>query len=139
MKFRRSHTEPVSLNMTPLIDVVFLLLIFFMVSTTFDRPSELKLQLPEVTNGSEIPASAQSVMLISIKDNGQVFLNENAVTYLPDALDAYQDEQARPDLVRVMADERALHRDVSGVLDALSGAGLTNISFQTLAARTHSK
>nr|WP_255487299.1 biopolymer transporter ExbD [Oceanospirillum sediminis] len=127
------------MNMTPLIDVVFLLLIFFMVSTTFDRPSELKLQLPEVTNGSEIPASAQSVMLISIKDNGQVFLNENAVTYLPDALDAYQDEQARPDLVRVMADERALHRDVSGVLDALSGAGLTNISFQTLAARTHSK
>lgn len=139
MKFRRSHKEPVSLNMTPLIDVVFLLLIFFMVSTTFDRPSELKLQLPEVANGSEIPASEQTVLLISIKDNGQVFLNENAVTNLPDALDTYLNEQAQPDQVRVMADERALHRDVSAVLDALSGAGLTNMSFQTLAARTHSK
>lgn len=125
--------------MTPLIDVVFLLLIFFMVSTTFDRPSELKLQLPEVANGSEIPASEQTVLLISIKDNGQVFLNENAVTNLPDALDTYLNEQAQPDQVRVMADERALHRDVSAVLDALSGAGLTNMSFQTLAARTHSK
>jgi len=125
--------------MTPLIDVVFLLLIFFMVSTTFDRPSELKLQLPEVTNGSEIPASEQTVLLISIKDNGQVFLNENAVTNLPDALDTYLNEQAQPDKVRVMADERALHRDVSGVLDALSGAGLTNMSFQTLASRSHSK
>ena len=47
MKFRRQRLDDVSVNLTPLIDVVFLLLIFFMVSTTFTRETQLSVDLPE--------------------------------------------------------------------------------------------
>ena len=49
MKFRRHARDDVAVELTPLIDVVFLLLIFFMVSTTFIRETELKVDLPEAT------------------------------------------------------------------------------------------
>ena len=49
MKFRRQRSEEVGVNLTPLIDVVFLLLIFFMVSTTFTRETQLSIDLPEAT------------------------------------------------------------------------------------------
>ncbi|MEX0962598.1 MAG: biopolymer transporter ExbD, partial [Pseudohongiellaceae bacterium] len=47
MKFNRSKREELAINMTPLIDVVFLLLIFFMVTTTFSRETRLLVNLPE--------------------------------------------------------------------------------------------
>ena len=52
MNFRpdRKKDDDVDVNLTPLIDVVFLLLIFFMVSTSFDRYAYLKVQLPEASN-----------------------------------------------------------------------------------------
>ena len=49
MKFRPQRQSETDINITPLIDVVFLLLIFFMVSTTFERESELKITLPEAS------------------------------------------------------------------------------------------
>ena len=49
MKFSVPETEEVSINLTPLIDIVFLLLIFFMVSTTFQRETELEIALPEAS------------------------------------------------------------------------------------------
>jgi biopolymer transport protein ExbD len=50
MNLRPGHKEDsVEVNLTPLIDVVFLLLIFFMVSTTFDRHAKLKVSLPEAS------------------------------------------------------------------------------------------
>ena len=49
MNFRRQRRENLEINITPMIDVVFLLLIFFMVTTTFNRETELQIQLPEAT------------------------------------------------------------------------------------------
>ena len=60
MKFRRKHREEVGINLTPLIDVVFLLLIFFMVSTTFTRETQLSIDLPEA-QGSVKEASDQQI------------------------------------------------------------------------------
>lgn len=130
MKFRRSQAEPVSLNLTPLIDVVFLLLIFFMVSTTFDRTSELQIQLPQSENGQ--PSEAKSVLLLEITAQGQVYLNNTEVSHnLAHALQHYLQTHEQPEAVSVIADARALHGDVSQVLDALAGTALNNISFQT--------
>ncbi|MEZ5450168.1 MAG: biopolymer transporter ExbD [Thiolinea sp.] len=50
MNFRPRSQEEVDVNLTPLIDVVFLLLIFFMVTTTFDRNAEIKIELPTAAN-----------------------------------------------------------------------------------------
>ena len=74
MKFRRQQTEDLDVNLTPLIDVVFLLLIFFMVSTTFQRESQISVQLPKAakepvdtpTENIEIVINAQGLSLIHI-------------------------------------------------------------------------
>ena len=53
MNFRPRAQPELDINLTPLIDVVFLLLIFFMVSTTFQKESQLKIQLPEASETEE--------------------------------------------------------------------------------------
>ena len=69
MKFKRQIGQEVSVNLTPLIDVVFLLLIFFMVSTTFTRESRLQLRLPEASG--EAPISAEQILEIQVDQDGQ--------------------------------------------------------------------
>lgn len=129
MKFQRRQSEPVSLNLTPLIDVVFLLLIFFMVSTTFDQSSELDLQLPEAANGqtAEEPAPLQ----LEVLESGPIFMNGKPVENLASALQLFLKEHKSPERVVVIADERARHGQVTRVLDELAGAGLIQVSFQT--------
>jgi len=61
MKFKRQAREELELNLTPLIDVVFLLLIFFMVSTTFQKESEISLQLPRASD-SELQTPSESMI-----------------------------------------------------------------------------
>lgn len=77
MKLRtRERAEP-DVNLTPLIDVVFLLLIFFMISTTFQHEAQLQVDLPEA---SSEPAEATPDRLeVTIKSNGDIFLNDQQV------------------------------------------------------------
>ena len=58
MKFRRKARESVDINLAPLIDVVFILLLFFVVTTTFTRETQLRVELPEAVSGS--PAERQA-------------------------------------------------------------------------------
>ena len=75
MKFTNQQSEGNKLNLTPLIDVVFLLLIFFMVSTTFEKQAKLKIELPEATIKSQ--PSEQQELVISISQKGVFFVNNN--------------------------------------------------------------
>ncbi|WOD07189.1 ExbD/TolR family protein [Marinomonas sp. GJ51-6] len=61
MKFRRQKIDDVQINLTPLIDVVFLLLIFFMVSTTFNQSTELTIDLPTATSNAPSSDVSQNV------------------------------------------------------------------------------
>ena len=70
--------EDVQINLTPLIDVVFLLLIFFMVSTTFDTTSQLKIRLPEASE-SESSEPPRKLNLL-IDSEGKFFLNARELT-----------------------------------------------------------
>ena len=64
MQFRTKQSEDeTSVNLTPLIDVVFLLLIFFMVSTTFDSTSELKIDLPEASASEPVEKDRLTLMI----------------------------------------------------------------------------
>ena len=79
MNFKgHSLEEDVNINLTPLIDVVFLLLIFFMVSTTFDTTSQLKIKLPEASETQ----SSESALKISlmIDARGNFFVNSRELT-----------------------------------------------------------
>lgn len=77
MKFKRQSTEDTSVNLTPLIDVVFLLLIFFMVSTTFTKESHLQIDLPEAS-GDPAEARAEQVDVV-ISAGGEIAVNSRSL------------------------------------------------------------
>jgi biopolymer transport protein ExbD len=73
VRFSRQPVEETAVNLTPLIDVVFLLLIFFMVSTTFTKERELKINLPEAN--AEAMAATPKMIEISISADGEYAVN----------------------------------------------------------------
>lgn len=132
MRFPRRRREAVEVNLTPLIDVVFLLLIFFMVSTTFETRQALELELPESESGQDMAASP--VMLV-VTASGDYRLGETVMraATLGKALSA-EAEQAREHGLVIEADGRADHRDVVRVLDHAAGLAITRVRIATTAA-----
>ena len=78
MRFRRQHRDELGINLTPLIDVVFLLLIFFMVSTSFTRATQLAVNLPEA-EGVASSQSSESLELL-IRADGFMTLNGKQIS-----------------------------------------------------------
>ena len=139
MNLRPGHKEEnVEVNLTPLIDVVFLLLIFFMVSTTFDRHAKLKVSLPE----SSAKASQQqnNPLVLSIDAKGNYFINDRQVVNksldtLKQAIQKTIDGKAIEDAVLVLrADANTPHQFVVRAMDAASQLGLTKLSIATVEA-----
>ncbi|MGA1371691.1 MAG: ExbD/TolR family protein [Pseudomonadales bacterium] len=131
MNFRRSRErEAAWIDLAPLIDVVFLLLIFFMVSTTFVRESRLHIDLPTV--GSARPSNDLPVLEIVVDAGGLYHVNgvpvadAKALTRQLRAL-AVTDEQR----VLVTADARTAHQSVVSALSAAADAGLVRVGIAT--------
>ena len=131
--------ENVEVNLTPLIDVVFLLLIFFMVSTTFDRHARLKVSLPE----SSAKASQQQVepLVLSIDARGNYFLNERQLVnkQLDTLKQAIRKTVGEQDITQVAivlrADANTPHQAVVRAMDAASQLGMTRLSIATVEAK----
>ena len=135
MNLRPGHKEEsVEVNLTPLIDVVFLLLIFFMVSTTFDRHARLKVSLPE----SSAKATQQQVepLVLSIDASGNYFINDRQVINKQlDTLKAALKKTIGDDLeiaLVLRADANTPHQSVVRAMDAASQLGLTKLSIATV-------
>lgn len=133
MKFQREAREELELNLTPLIDVVFLLLIFFMVSTTFQKESEISLQLPRATD-SEIPAPMDRIEII-INAAGRYFINDQEllkadVASLQNAL--YKVSGGKRDIpLTIRADAQTPHQAVVTAMDAAGQLGMLKMSIAT--------
>jgi biopolymer transport protein ExbD len=133
MNLRPQRREDVDLNITPLIDVVFLLLIFFMVSTTFQRESEINITLPEASE--EYTEPRPDAVEISVDAQGQVWVNNvrlinSSVGAIREALrDAARDSDNPP--VVINADAQATHQVIVRVMDAARQLGLVRITFAT--------
>lgn len=133
MNFKRQNKEAVDVNLTPLIDVVFLLLIFFMVSTTFTRENHLSIDLPEAT-AEEQPVAPQSLEII-ITAEGSYSVNDN--TLVNDQLDTLKralvkaagGKEKLP--VIITADARTPHAAVVKAMDAAGQSGFVNLSITT--------
>ena len=78
MNLRPHRRPPPDINLTPLLDVVFLLLIFFMVSTTFKDEARLRVQLPQA-QGEDVPAKDPERILIVIDRSGAYYVDDRAV------------------------------------------------------------
>jgi biopolymer transport protein ExbD len=137
MKLRSRRREDVELNITPLIDVVFLLLIFFMVSTTFEKQSQMKITLPEASE--EVTDVIPDSVTVEIDTKGRVFVNKQSlvnsqpITIREAIRDATHDMEAP--MVIIRADADATHQSVVKVMDAARQLGLIKITFATQKAR----
>ncbi len=132
LRDNRRDEEP-EVNLTPLIDVVFLLLIFFMVSTTFDKEAELNIELPEASG--KVTESRQFKVEISIDAQGHYFINNRRVRdeKLATLKRALQDTVAghkQPKLI-ISADRKTPHEAVIRAMDAARQLGLTHLTFAT--------
>ena len=78
MNLRPQRKESPELNLTPLIDVVFLLLIFFMVSTTFDKESRIKVELPTAATQDD-KVDAKQVLNVTVDAQGRFFVDQKEV------------------------------------------------------------
>jgi biopolymer transport protein ExbD len=128
-----SHEDP-EISLTSLIDVVFLLLIFFMVSTTFERQAVLKVDLPEATNVSA-PQDQPITYELVIDQKGQFYLNDRQlVDGKPATLRAAFNEAAGEDRnipVILRADAETPHHFVVTAMDVTAQLGFTRLSIAT--------
>ncbi len=130
MNFQNKTKEEFELNLTPLIDVVFLLLIFFMVTTTFDKETELKIELPQAAGEQK---QVKDMLEISIDSKGRFFVNQHEVVNsglatIKKAIKQAAGDNKAPSLL-ISADGQATHQAVVTVLDAASQLGFVNITF----------
>lgn len=125
------------INLTPLIDVVFLLLIFFMVSTTFTRESEITIDLPEASG--EPLTTEKFVVEISIDGQGRYFINQQRVidtqaSTLKRALRLVIKNKSELQLI-ISADKNTPHQAVITAMDAARQLGLLHLTFATKQAQ----
>ena len=135
MRFAPGSEEDYSLQLTSLIDVVFLLLIFFLVTTTFPKNKGLAIVLPE--EGGEVEVSPRNILHIIIQPNGLVDVkrgeSQAVQTVAPNAIEGIwrQDVAENPQLIAaVKTHPQAAYRFMVDVLDALHSAGAERISLQ---------
>lgn len=139
MNFRPRSRDELELNITPLIDVVFLLLIFFMVSTTFQKESQLKVQLPKA---STEPLKQEELrrIEITIDTQDQYFIDgrelvDNRIETLRTALQKIV--RGRKDIpVIIRSDADASVQAMVTAMDATAQLGLTRLSLATAETST---
>ena len=135
MNFRPRHQQDeAEVNLTPLIDVVFLLLIFFMVTTTFDRNAEIKIALPTATNTVQAQKQDKIELIIDGQGryyiNGREVLNNKPETLFQAMTMVLNDMDKVPPLV-ISADASVSYQFVVTAMDIAGRLGLTNFSIAT--------
>lgn len=129
MEFARRRRVTASLNITPLIDVVLLLLIFFMISTTFVVQPGIPIQLPEAASAA---GQLQREWVVAVTARGELYLNEVRTTLktLQRQLKAAVG-RGEVEVLIVKADEAAFHGRVVAVMDAAKLAGVRRLAIAT--------
>ena len=131
VKFRSEERDSPEIGLTPLIDVVFLLLIFFMVSTTFERSSELNIELPEASAKANVPGDTAITVVIDSGGGVRVAglaLTDPGTGDLRRVLTAAAKGLDSPPVI-ISADAHTPHQSVVTVMDAARQAGLYKLTF----------
>ena len=139
MNFRRGvRREEPEINFIPLIDLLLVILIFLMVTTTFSKFAELQVNLPAAS--AERSAERPAEIAVAISSDGRYQIDRTAVAFR-DAGGLAQDllraaGNKREPIVVIYADAGASHQSVVNVLEASRLAGLARVSFATNSAPT---
>lgn len=129
---RRSRDEP-EINLIPMIDVLLVILIFMMVTTSYSKYSELQINLPQA--GGETTATQAKPINVAVDASEHYAVNNHGVIYtgiesLVVALKNAVGEQTDPTIV-ISADAKATHQSVINVMEAARRAGYGRITFTT--------
>lgn len=134
MNFRRGRgrDEP-EINFIPLIDMLLVILIFLMVTTTYSRFSELQINLP--TAAADVSQQQSDEIAVAVSEQGDVKVGETLLTdRSPAAMTEIFKRAAagkRQPVVVINADARSTHQAVVNVMEAARNAGLTQLTFAT--------
>jgi biopolymer transport protein ExbD len=134
LNLRQRQKEDPTVDLTSLIDVVFLLLIFFMVTTTFEQQASLKVDLPEAS-ASAAPVEQVERLELVIDAEGRMYLNDQKLldTRVPTLIAAFTrevgDDRDIPLILR--ADRQTPHHFVVTVMDVAAQLGFANLSIAT--------
>ncbi|MEI6896172.1 MAG: biopolymer transporter ExbD [Psychromonas sp.] len=127
MRRRRVRPEDdTQIDMTPMLDVVFIMLIFFIVTTSFVRESGLEVDRPSAATASE---QSKAGIFVAIKDSGEIFIDNHQVDQqrVRASLERLLATQGEVGLV-IQADRETRHGVVVGVMDAAREAGIKQIA-----------
>jgi len=135
MNFRRRREIEPEINVTSLIDVVLLLVLFFMVSTSFVQDGRLRIQLPESSASAENRVTDPVVIVIgadgSYRVNNRALINQSPDT-LRAALTKVSGEGARGAMLTIRADARATHQAVVTAMDVAGRLGFVQVNIATV-------
>ncbi|MFC3686065.1 ExbD/TolR family protein [Hydrogenophaga luteola] len=133
MNFRPGTRDEPEINLIPFIDILLVVLIFLMLTTTYSKYTQLQVNLPVAD--SEAQRSAPKEVIVSVSSDGRYAINQalldgSSVESLTRALEeATQD--TRDMVIIISADAAATHQSVINVMDAARRAGLVQITFAT--------
>lgn len=139
MKFRRKPRENVEIGLAPLIDVVFILLLFFVVTTTFTRETQLKIDLPEADSATPVQETQLKQLEVTIAADGSYSLNgqslvKSDLATLSSALQKESGGDSSLPLV-ISADARTPHQAVITAMDAAGKLGFSQLRITTVEAQ----
>ena len=139
MKFRQRRIEDPEINLIPFIDVLLVILIFLMLSTTYSKFTELQIALP-VADADKMKDRPQEV-IVSVSADGRYVVNQQAVEgrsveLLSAALTRAANGRADA-MVIVSADAASAHQSVINVMDAARRSGLTKLTFAAQTSATN--
>ncbi len=136
MPLKTHHDDPPSLNLTPMIDVVFLLIIFFMVGTKFtELERKISLQVPQVANIKAL-SPAPEKRVVNVHQDGRIILDREEVSLpqLVERLEAARSEYAELGVL-VRGDAEGAFQHVASVLGACREAGISDMGISVRLAR----
>jgi len=134
MNFQRGRAkEPLEINLVPMIDVMLVILIFLMITTTYSKYTELQINLPSAQAERQLERPNEISILVNAQ--GQYVVNRNAVPFrsveqLAGELRRASAQMQEP-IVVISADANATHQSVIRVMEASRLAGLAQITFTT--------
>ena len=134
MNFQRGQEkEPLEINLVPLIDVMMVILIFLMITTTYNKYTELQINLPSADADKQLERSNEIAVLVNAQ--GQYVINRRPVAFRNVADLAEELKRAgggaKEPVVVISADATATHQAVIRVMEAARLAGLSQITFTT--------
>jgi biopolymer transport protein ExbD len=131
VRFRAARRSEPSINLTPLIDILFTVLMFLVLTTTFHESTQLQVELPEASTGAELPRVLGGVRVMVSRD-GQLYVADQAVTL--SALGRMLESVSHRDDAQLLlaADEGAAHGRVVEVMDLARRTGVFRLGIETL-------